>query len=398
MYLAPALAQNPENRVFFLSRSIGSQVKMPHVQLVMYKWDREVSEEGGHAYLKPAEEAVLEGQAVVRALHSLKQRGFVPDVVIGHTGWGSLTYVKDYYPDVPVIGYFEWYYHALHADGCWWPEEKADIDMKLRVRTRNAHHLLALEACDVGVVPTQWQYDQFPKEFQYKLSIMHDGVDTNFCQPKAGVRVELKEPKLTLPADAEVLTYVSRGFESYRGFPQFMEAVRILLQRRPKLHVLLIGQDKVCYGPKLKDMTYQEAEEKKGGYDKDRVHFLGLRNRGDYRMVLQASHVHVYLTRPFVLSWSMLEAMSFGCPMVVSQTPPVEEVVQDGVNGLLAEFRSPHHIADRVEELLNDRELAKRLGEAGRQTVVERYSVEKCLRRQVNFIYGHLMKSGAERK
>lgn len=387
--LSSYLAANPENQVVFLAKSADPEFKLPGVQVAVYKPHREVSKEC-HPYLRISEEGVLEGQAVVRALHLLKQKGFVPDVAIGHSGWGSLLYVKDYYPEIPVVGYFEWYYHALHSDGCWWPDETIEMDDRLRVRTRNAHHLLSLEACDIGYTPTQWQYDQFPKEFQHKLSIMHDGIDTEFCKPDKNTKLILPDLKLDLSGDVEILTYVSRGFEEYRGFPQFMDAVRILLAKRPKLHVVLVGADRVCYGAKLQDSSFQKKEEEKGGYDTSRVHFTGLRNRNDYRMILQASDVHVYLTRPFVLSWSMLEAMSFGCALVGSKTPPVEEVVTDSENGLLAEFRSPHHIADRVEEILDDRVLAERLGQAARQTILEKYELKACLRKQVNLMYSQL--------
>ena len=103
--------------------------------------------------------------------------------------------------------------------------------------------------------------------------------------------------------------------------------------------------------------------------------------------MLQASSCHVYLTRPFVLSWSFLESMSFGCPIVGSKTPPVQEVMEDGVNGLLAEFRSPHHIARRIMEILDDRALAERLGKAARETILDRFELNKCLRKQEDLMY-----------
>ena len=386
-YLAPYLARNPENRVVFLAKENALNVQIKGVELALYKAPREVHEDT-HSYLRGAEEAVLQGQQVVRALHSLQKKGFVPDVILGHTGWGSLLYVKDFYPEVPVVGYFEWYYHGRNSDSYWWPDEVPDIDALTRIRTKNAHHLLSLEACDAGYTPTQWQYAQFPKEFQYKLSVIHDGVDTEYCRPAAQrPGIELKDVKLKLPAGTEIITYVARGFEVFRGFPYFMDAMREVMARRPKCHVVVMGTDQVCYGPQPAGDSYLEQEKKKGGYDAKRLHFIGARNRGDYRRVLQASSVHVYLTRPFVLSWSMLEAMSFALPLVASKTPPVEEVVTDGENGLLAEFRSPHHIARRVEELLDDRELAGRLGRAARQTVVERYGLKNCLRRQEDLLY-----------
>ena len=240
----------------------------------------------------------------------------------------------------------------------------------------------------MGVTPTQWQFQQFPEEYKPKLHVIHEGIDTEFCQPaKTRPGLVLEDVKLNLPEGTEIITYVARGFEVYRGFPYFMDAIREILQRRPKTHVVIVGNDRICYGAQLVGTTYKQEEEKKGGYDKERVHFVGLRNRGDYRKILQASSCHIYLTRPFVLSWSFLEAMSFACPIVGSKTPPVQEVMEDGVNGLLAEFRSPHHIARKVEELLDDRELAARLGKAARETVLERFELQKCLRKQEDLMY-----------
>lgn len=394
VYLAPYLAQNPENQVVFLAKENSMKAELPGVRLALYKPPRAVGKETHH-YLTTATEAVLEGQQTVRALDGLRRKGFVPDVIVGHTGWGSLLYCKDIYPDVPVLGYFEWYYLSEHSDSYWWPDEVPEIDAKLAIRSKNMHHLLSLESCDLRMTPTKWQLSRFPKHWQERMVVQHDGTDTVFCCPPEGERPGLdlkftfddKEQELHLPQGTEIITYVSRGFEAMRGFPQFMDAMRIVLKNRPQAHVVCMGNDRICYGAALKDTTYLKEERKKGGYDEARIHFIGSTNRRDYKKVMQASSCHVYLTRPFILSWSMLEAMSFGLPLVASKTPPCEEVVEDGVNGLLAEFRSPHHIARRVEEILDDRALAERLGKAARETVLERYDLTHALRREEDLIY-----------
>ena len=293
-YLSRYLAMNPENRVVFLSKENGIGGNLEGVQLGIYQKPREVSAET-HGYLRAAEEAVLEGQQVLKAIYSLKEKGFVPDVIIGHAGWGSLMYIKDFYPDVPVIGYFEWYYHSVKSDSYWWPDEVPDINAKLSIRTRNMHHLLSLDACDIGITPTQWQHDQFPQEYKSKIRIIHEGTDTAFCCPPEGDRPQMKieSVNLELPPGTEVITYVSRGFELIRGFDKFMEAIRIVLKHRPNCHVVIAGNDKIFYGAQLADnKTFKQIEEEKGGYDKDRVHFVGSLNRGDYRKMLQASWCH----------------------------------------------------------------------------------------------------------
>lgn len=390
LYLAEYLAKNPENRVFFLSEENVSGATLPGVQLVLYKpaaqEAKDLAEKTGPC--KTMMHSMLTGLQVVKALQQIeKQAHFIPDVIVGHTGWGSLLYVKDLYPNVPVLGYVEWFYRAIGGDSYYWPDEIPSLDAKVAIRTKDASHLLSLASIDAAYTPTHWQHSQFPAIYQPKIEVCHDGIHTEFCSPlpkRPGLVLE--DAKIDLPEGSEILTYVSRGFEVFRGFPYFMDAVRLLLERRPKLHVIVVGTDRVCYGAQLKDTSYLKEERKKG-IDETRVHFVGHRNRGDYQKILRASSCHVYLTRPFILSWSMLEAMSFGCPLVASKTPPCEEVVEDGVNGLLAEFRSPHHIARRIEEILDDRDLAARLGKAARETILERYELTRCLHRQEDMIY-----------
>ena len=394
-HLAPYLGSNPENRVYFLSKRNAIDRNLPGVKLGLYKeaGEKALAWSSTCGPLRPAAEAMLDGKQIVSSLEWLvREEGFRPDIIVGHTGWGSTLFVKDVYPDVPLLGYFEWYYHAKNSDSHWWPDEVPRIEESISIRARNAHHLLNLEACDAGITPTQWQYSQFPQEFRYKLNVIHEGIDTDFCRPaERKAPLVLEDLGLCMPEDAEIITYVARGLEVYRGFPYFMDALRLLLERRPHAHAIIVGEDRICYGAELDGTTYKKEEEKKGGYDPARIHFVGLRNRGDYLHILQASSCHIYLTRPFVLSWSFLEAMSCGCPIVASRTPPVQEVMEDGVQGLLADFRSPHHIARRAEELLEDRALAARLGKEARAVILDRYELKHCLQRQEDLIYS-LMK------
>ena len=389
LHLAMHFAREEGNRVFFLTKETnGSQLR--NVTVGIYKHSRETTE-GIHHYVKPFEAAVLEGQAVARGMADLAQQtDFVPDVIVGHTGWGSTLFTKEVYPKVPVVGYFEWYYRAFGSDVGYWPDEKVSENDQMRIRCMNATALLAYQTCDACYSPTEWQRSQFPDFMREQLSVAHEGVDTEFIRPQPGRKLVLPKVGLDLSEAEEVVTYLSRGFEPYRGFPQFMEAVRILLARRPNCHVVIAGVDRSCYAPAPKGTTWKEIEEKRGGYDKGRVHFTGHLTREEYQMFLQSSTVHVYLTRPFVLSWSMVEAMSAGCALVASKTPPVEEFAEDGVNALLANFRAPAHIAMRIEEALEDAALRKRLGKAARETILERLDKRDCLRRQLNLIYGVL--------
>lgn len=399
LYLAYDLAQNPDNKVYFLSEDNGiGGAQLKNVKLGLYAKTKDdeakAAKEAGSA-MESTILAHLEGRNVLRALDYLtKKEKFMPDIVIGHTGWGSMMYIKDFYKgynkDMPVLGYFEWYYRSENSDAFWWPDEQAGIGSRVANRNKNINLWLSYEGCDQGLVPTKWQYSKFPKEFQSKLNIIHEGIDTDFCSPlpeRPGLELHTEEIDLKLPKGTEILTYLSRGFEAYRGFPQFMDAMRIVLEKRPQCHVVIAGSDRVVYGKQLKEKSYKIIEEEKGGYDKDRVHFTGTLNRGDYQKMLRSSSCHVYLTRPFILSWSMMEAMSFALPMVCSMTPPCEEIMINEQNGLLADFRSPHHIAEKIIELLDNREKAHRLGKAARETIIKDYRLQDCLRKQKNLIY-----------
>jgi glycosyltransferase involved in cell wall biosynthesis len=266
-------------------------------------------------------------------------QNFLPDIVYAHSGWGPGLFIKDIFPKATLLGYFEWFYHAHGTDADFDPTEPLQADDEARIRIKNAPILLDLCNCDAGLSPTTWQRQQFPTEFHSKIKVLHDGVDTSFFQPKPGAKLVLPSINLDLSDVAEIVTYVGRGMEPYRGFPQFMEAVALIQKRRPKTHIVVVGEDRVAYGKSLPDgKTYKQLMLEKLDLDLSRLHFTGRLPYNQYLQVLQASSVHIYLTRPFVLSWSMLEAMATGCLIVASNTAPVTEVIRDGENGLLVDF------------------------------------------------------------
>lgn len=379
--LAPALGKNPDNQVVFLTNR--REGNLPGVQKAYYAKAREVAPQT-HNYVRPLEDAVLQGQAACRTAIQLKQQGFIPDVIYAHSGWGPGMFMKEVFPQAAVVNYFEWFYHSHGTDADFDPLEPLSLDGECRIRTKNAPIMIDACTCDRGVSPTYYQRSQFPPELQQKISVLHDGVNSDFFQPKADTKLVLPNINLDLSDVEEIVTYVGRGMEPYRGFPQFMEAVDILLKRRPKCHVVIVGADRVAYGKALPDgKTYKELMLEKFDIDLMRVHFTGLLPYNQYRQVLQASSVHVYLTRPFVLSWSMLEAMSAGCLLVASDTAPVKEVIKDGENGLLADFFSPAQIAARVEEALTNPDRMAGIRQRARQTILDNYALSKLLPQQI---------------
>jgi glycosyltransferase involved in cell wall biosynthesis len=382
--MAAYLATQPGNQVVYLTGR--KDIEIPGVHKAIFQELREPAKET-HQYIRYLECAVLQGQAAYRKGLELKQQGFVPDVIYGHSGFGASMYMRDLYPKVPLMGYFEWFYHAHGTDADFDSSEQLTVDDECRIRTKNLAILQELHACDAGVSPTYWQHSQFPLEYRNKIRIIHDGIDMNFLRPAPDTKLVLPNLKLDLSDAQEIITYVGRGMEPYRGFPQFMEAVSLVLKRRPQCHVVIVGADRVAYGgPHPSGKSYKEVMLEQFPYDMERLHFTGLLPFPDYRKVLQASTVHVYLTRPFVLSWSMLEAMSCGCTLVASDTAPVHEMVRDGQNGLLADFFAPQKLADRIEEALDDKNRRAALGANARETIRDNYDMDRLMPQHIQLM------------
>lgn len=380
LHIARYLGAIPGNEVVFITQR--TDASLPGVRKLVYKAKRE-STRGVHHYINEAEAAILNAQEVARVALGLKESGFVPDVMLAHNGWGELWYLKDVYPDTPLIGYFEFFYRFKGADVGFEPGPPLIFDAAPRIRTKNIGNLIGLDAADHGQCPTAWQKSLYPKEYHHKLHLIHEGIDTQNVAPNPDVQFKIPHTDITLTRDDEVVTYVSRNLEPYRGFPSFMRSLPSILSKRPKAKVLVVGGDDTSYGPKLADgKTFRQVmlDELGDSLDLSRVHFLGKVPYSNFIQILQVSSVHVYLTYPFVLSWSMLEAMSAGCLIVGSRTQPVEEVIQDGVNGLLVDIFNPAQIADRVVDVLSDRGAFVDIQNRARQTIVNRYDLRTiCL-------------------
>ncbi len=350
--------------------------KLEGIKVFNYKPHRQVTEKI-HPYAANFEKAVLAGQAVARSAIELKKRGYEPDIVMAHSGWGPGIFAKELWPDAKFIGYFEWYYQIDAPDVSFMAEGERDMDNTLRGQARNAVLLMDLANCDAGICPTRFQKEQFPDCFQDKLKVMHDGIDAATYAPKEGAQLQL--PDLDLAHADELITYVGRGMEPYRGFPEFMAALELVMKERPQAHAVIVGQDRVAYGKKLPEgESYKKRALEEHDFDLDRLHFTGLLSRAHYRQVLQASSVHVYVTVPFVLSWSMLEAMSTGCAIVGADVAPMQEIAEQAPDALsLVDMRDRRALADAIIRLLEDRDAAAAQGRAARALIVEKYSAEK---------------------
>lgn len=392
-HVAKALASNKQHKVVALAehRNIYARDALhPEIECYAYKVHRG-NGSAPHHYIRDLEGHVRRGQSVARALIRMKESGFYPDVIVVHPGWGEAMFIKDIFPESRQVHYFEYYYHGDNSgDFGFDPDFPASLDDSLRVRVKNTTQLLSLVACDDGLSPTMWQKSRYPEEFHRKICVIHDGIDTRTAKPDplAFIRID----GLLLNSQSEVVTYVARNLEPYRGFHHFMRAIPGIQRTRPGAHIVIVGGDDVSYGHALPSGdSYREHYVRLLGSSVDwsRVHFLGKISYIDYLHVLQISSCHVYLTYPFVLSWSMLESMAVGCALVASATKPVEEVVEHGKNGLLVDFFDIAALAETICRVLAEPERFAAMRQRARQTMIERYDLyDHCLPRLIDFLTG----------
>jgi glycosyltransferase involved in cell wall biosynthesis len=380
-FLALELAKDKNNNVFFVTNNENTR-PFGGIKKVIYKLKRQVPDDC-HRYLRFYEESIIHGQSAAEALISLQMQGFKPDVIFGHS-WGSSLFVKEVFPDVPYVAHLEWYYNPVNSDVDFGGKE-LDIDAKASLKIKNSHILQDLVSCDYGISPTQWQKAQFPAAFADKIKVMHEGIDVDFCKPDENAEFKVPDSNITLTRKDEVLTYATRGMEEYRGFPEFMKAVSILMKQRPNMHVLIGGEDRVCYGRHLQNDTFKKKMLRELDFDMNRLHFAGSLMYKDYVKLLQVSTAHVYLTYPFVLSWSFLEAMAIGCRIIASDTPPVKEVMQDGYNGILTDFFDVDALVGKINMVLDDRNKFNELSVNARKTIVDNYDIKNLLPAEVEF-------------
>lgn len=334
------------------------------------------------------------GVAVLEAMSRLKRDGFVPDVILAHPGWGEALFARDVFPGARLILQAEHFYDPASADVGFDPEfARRDPLHRLSLRTRNAAMLVSFAAADLLVAPTRWQASRFPDVLQSRLRVVHEGIDTRLAAPDPSASVSLGRDDVVLKVGDEVVTFVNRNLEPYRGFHVFMRALPDILRARPNARAVIVGGEDVSYGPRSPTGRSWKSiylDETRDRLPMDRVHFVRRISHHLLVRLMQVSAVHVYLTYPFVLSWSMLEAMSAGAFVIGSRTAPVEEVITDGENGRLVDFFDRDGLAAAAIEALTHPDRLRAVRAAARRTVLERYDLEtRCLPAWLRLVDGH---------
>lgn len=391
-HLAPKLAELG-HQVVALTPKVQKPVKWQGVNVIPYAI-RGSSTANLHPWLIDFETKVLRGQSCYTAARDLRKRGFTPDVILAHHGWGESMFLKDVWPEARLGLYCELYHLTTKEFTDFDPEfAKDDLETDaLRIRMKNLNNRLHAEVMDASISPTAFQASTFPDSYQSRLTVAHDGIDTAVVKPDPEAALEITGGKV-VTRDDEVITFINRNLEPYRGYHIFMRALPELLQRRPNAQVVMIGGDEVSYGaspPKgqtWKQLYIDEVRSKIPDADWERVHFLGRVPYDRFLAMMQVSRVHVYLTYPFVLSWSLLESMATECAIVASSTRPVQEVLTEGETGRMVDFFDGPAMVERVCELMDDPEQRRALGKAARAFAVENYDLHsRCLPRHLQWV------------
>lgn len=375
-HLAPYLARDDQNQVAFIGQ--GERANLGKIRWVGYPKPKQPSP-GTHPYLRRADEAVRRSQSVARACMALCEEGFKPDIVIAHPGWGETMFLLEVLPRAAILSYCEMYYRPFGQDTNYIPETAIDLDGRCRVRAWNADLLAALSIMDRGLSPTRWQREQHPPLFQPKIEVLHDGIDLAQVAPDPSARFCVPGGPTFQPGD-EVVTFVARHLEPIRGFTLLVHALPELLRRRPTAHVVVCGGDGVSYGRPAPDgLSWREHMLRDVALNLARVHFVGTLPRANYLDLLRVSALHLYLTVPFVLSWSCVEALASGCLVLGSDVAPVREVIEDGVNGYLVDARDAEALARQAADLLAARHTLAAVRRAARERVAANFELRSCL-------------------
>lgn len=389
-HLALHLAKDPANEV----RAIGADGARASHGITLHRYQFQSAQAAEtHPFARRFDMECRRAEQALYAASMLASTGFRPDVIVAHSGWGEALPLRAVFPDARIGIYCEYFYRAKGSDVNFDPEFPGlGVDGLVGLSARNAMNLLALADADFALAPTEWQKSTFPTEYADKIAVIHEGVDSDLVCPDAYATFRLPDGSVVTRED-EIVTFVARNLEPLRGYHILMRALPEILRARPKARVLIVGGFGVSYGarPPAGQSWHQIfLDEVKDRIDLSRVHFLGHLPYAAYLDVLRISAAHIYLTYPFVLSWSCLEAMAAGCTIVASDTDPVREVIQHGQDGLLVPFHSPTKLAETVIEVLREPESFALLGEAARRRVLARYDTARiCLPATIRLLEGH---------
>ncbi len=370
-YLARNLGRDKKNKTVFITlQTANKDIQIPGVKKII---------------ISDKKSKTLPALLVANALAGLKKQNYVPDIIIAPSDPGISFYVKDVFYDTPFLCFFKWFHTPDKVNDRFEPAAEPDLKIRMNLRNKNLSILSDLISCSQGICPTEWQKSQFPEEFLQKLSLVHQGIDTKVFKPKKDQR--FKTDNLDLSEVKQLITCSVNLLVPYKELQQFMEALPAVLKEKPDAHIVIAGSDRIAFKDESdKKQSYKVHILEKVKLDTERVHFIAGFKHEEYKTLLQASNIHVYIDSPLVLSRSLLEAMSCECLVIAPDIPPVKEVIKDGTNGLIADFSSSEKIAEKIIACLDYPSFMKKVKQKARETIVEKYAFKKVIQMQMDII------------
>ncbi len=376
--LSELLAKDPNNKVYFLS---------------LFKRRKDLNAKGVEWLQiqnknKDLSKITFYEQSLIFAesQNMLKKNGLSPDIIHAHANFGTMNYTKEIFPNARQTGFFEWLYSIETERQIHYIDKNPKQALSIQQRQCNILSIGALDMVDVAISATEWQKSQFPKEYHSKIQCAHNGINTEYFKPD--IPQNLPENIVKLKGK-EIITYTARSLEPHRGFITFYRSIPKILKERPNAHVIIVGNTEHTYSnPPPDGKTYLQLIQEEVQVDLSRVHFLPLVGYDIYKSILQMSSVHIYFTVPFTLSWSLLESMSCGCTMVVSDTPTVHEVVKHEQNALLTDFHDENKLAETVCYALKNHNNLENMRLNARKTVLEKYDEKILLPKYIKLLKG----------
>ena len=391
-HLAPALHKNKDYEVRSLSMNNGSIQGIQHYKYSVAK----ANTPNLNRLAIEFETKIIRAEAAAKKCFEIKESGFNPDLIISHPGWGEVLFLKEVWPNTKILNYFEFYYNTKKSDVDFDLAETVRPDYGFELTTkliaRNAPFLSSFNQSDMMISPTNFQKSTAPNEYKNKIEVVHEGIDTDVIKPNTDSFIDISsgDKKIRLTRKDKIITFVNRNLEPYRGYHIFMRALPDVIKKHPDAYIIIIGGDDVSYGARpesgnYKDLYFNEIKDKLP-IDHN-IKFLGT---VDYNVLLNffsITTVHIYLTYPFVLSWSMLEAMAMESLIIGSKTPPVEEVIKNNKNGILVDFFDYNKLSNLINKVLDNPESYKNLKKEARKTIINNYDLRTlCLPKQLDIV------------
>ncbi len=355
-----------------------------------------------HPLATEFETKMIRADSVALKCFELKEKGFTPDLIIDHPGWGETLFIKEVWPDVKILSFFEYYYNTSDSDIDFDMEQSqvSGYEMSKKLIARNTPINLSYSSCDGIIAPTNFQKSTAPPWLRDKINVIHDGIDTDIIKPgKKNKSISIKYRSIAdnklistkLSKKDKIITFVNRNLEPYRGYHSFIRSLPLVQKSHPDAFILLVGGDQVSYGaPHPSGNSYKNIflnEIKDSLIDPSKLIFLGKVDYETFINIMDTSSVHVYLTYPFVLSWSVLEIMALEKVIIGSKTGPVEEVISDNQNGLLVDFFNTNDIANKVITVLDNPKKFDKIRLNARKTIIDNYDLRRVsLPKQIKLI------------